>query len=273
LTIHGIIRDSGDIFLCGGVFDNEDILMPAGGIIRRIGEIGSSETKESDILTISLSQRKEIPVDIPNHEIIICDVRFKIFKSYVVVCGKGFASNLARIVDHNGTPLYPICSLREQTSKRLSDIISIEDNRMIFVEPFADTYDVLDHPNQLHQDSQSVNKNMCLFLSRESTIGEIQEYLCKYVQTEAELKLTTKTEFPFPVMTCRSNLHRPVYTSRNRLEVVRDLHYHVNSGHPADAIIVRDGYDFYHYYIDRCYIFYFSQEHNLYFYNNNPLPF
>jgi hypothetical protein len=167
----------------------------------------------------------------------LCDTRFEIFKSYIVIVAKPYSSSHIRIVDENANMLSPILNVQESGHLNLESAGVTLSNRVIFFEPFVDSKEHAKDLDTSPEEDNAAPDTKVLLVPRTISIEQV-------MQTVVDAKSDVQGSRAFPI------IPRSVSVVANPHRAIRDVHYHVPSGHPKDAIIVRDGYHYYHYNVD-----------------------
>ena len=244
MTIFGIESIQGSLIVCAGLFNNESIEMPVGGIVKKIGCVSFKGESESSLRILS-TEAGHMSLMIPGFECKILDTRFMIYPDFVVLIGSRIRSQThVRIRRVSGEYITDVLNVFEE--KCMSQEIRFElMDKFLFVESYKDTSVLDKEPESLQTSPSDSTSVICAILPRTTSVRQIVDSLNEPCSGE---RVAQSFGFPFPVHTNESGMGMWI---RDKGPIKRDIHYDMQEQiMPDDAVIVRDGYDFYHYEVD-----------------------
>jgi len=246
LTILGFHGTTGDWILCCGSFPNEHIQLPGGNTMTCVATIGIVPDETDQLLKISLNSDTSInasPIVVVDHSITLCDSRFELFKSKIVIITEIQIGEYIRFVDELSNPVSPVIRVGDfAPMKSFNEFAPINDHRIIYMESFTDSAKCASLPIELGVTSGTSSELICYIIPRKSSLLDIRNF-----SSSQRGILVRIPEYPFPVITDTCRLVGTC--KKSSIPTIRDVHYYI-ADHPADAIICSDGFNFYHYNID-----------------------
>ena len=243
-TFYGLELDPSNLVVCAGLFRDESIDMPLGGQVKNIGDLANRNSPTSSMIILTENHDGNLMLSFTGFTSKVVDTRFMLHRHFVTFVGVPLLEQThLRIRRLDGEYVSETCQIQDADSASIEQQFGSRD-RILFIDSYIDTCKLDTKSDSIRCCDTDDESLVCALLPRTTSIKTIVDV---FRQPGAPSRVLTSSRFPFPVM---HSSHGTGLWLGDEGSVIRDIHYRVEQIFPDDAVIVRDGYDFYHYEID-----------------------
>jgi hypothetical protein len=251
ISLYGIELNENELIICMALTAGDHVAVPIGNVLKLVSTIDRKITRNENCsldLHLSKDNSGAILLTAPNHNSIVKDTRDMIRKHFIPVIANihGYETHF-RLKNSRGFLRSQLVATADAEVMSQTICFTDEDD-MIFMESFIDTENVSLGSDSLRINGSTRKMATCALLSRKVTLGTLRDIL-KAPALEGEIVYEFDTPFPVKVNSI-GKLAFPRLWIHGSGVGYRNVHYDVNENNPDDAVMIRDGYDFYHYGVD-----------------------